>query len=114
MASEEAPTVGVCLTGAVRSILTLPVVTTYQQHVVTPLARVDTRVDTHLALVYNARAPANLSARLSAAYTPRSLALIAESATVVEKHWPWKAWMALESSWNGPSSAKPTSPTSGW
>ena len=81
MASEEAPTVGVCLTGAVRSILTLPVVTTYQQHVVAPLARVDTRVDTHLALVYNARAPANLSARLSAAYTPRSLALIEESAT---------------------------------
>ena len=78
MASEAStPTVGVCLAGAVRSILSLPVVSSYHRHVVAAL----TRVDTHLAVVYNARSPADLSERLSTAYAPRSLALIAESET---------------------------------
>ena len=63
----------ICLTGALRTMLAMPVRRTYQQHVVGPLAQHFHVVHTHAAIVLPSPATDELRHEIAEAYTTKSL-----------------------------------------
>lgn len=80
----EADGVAICLTGALRTLMTMPVRRTYRDHVATPLALRFRVVHTHAAIVlpYPVVNAKELSQVISAAYEMKSLELLTSDETM--------------------------------
>ena len=77
--ADSSSRVAVCVTGLQRSLLELPVVRTYNTHIVTPLTTAHHLVHTHLAIVVRPNingSHTRLRESASVAYSPQTIELI--------------------------------------
>ena len=89
--------VGVCLTGTLRTLLSSPVVRTYQEHVARPLAA-RYRVDTHFAVVIASSVQQDaLRHSIKNAYSSRSIAFLSSAESTAPFDHSSKARCRVES-----------------